>query len=162
MFERPENVIPTAVQTWQCVLASLFPETGEEEHFQKVSKRVSLETCEKTQPGPDGPNGLSANQDSCRRIWNRQPFHVASLGYSNVRRLSPLNPFNSSGVSRQPCSFVPCLTLAPARAALTGPRDPRGGGRASRAQGRGSALRALQRSSARFARFACTLNSAAR
>ena len=48
MFERPENVIPTAVQTWQCVLASLFPETGEEEHFQKVEKRVSVETCEKT------------------------------------------------------------------------------------------------------------------
>ena len=47
MFERPENVIPTAVQTWQRVLASLFPETGKDEHFQKVEKRVSVETCEK-------------------------------------------------------------------------------------------------------------------
>ena len=56
---RPENVIPTAVKTWQCVLASLFPEAGEEEHFQKVSKRVSLETCEKTDAGPDGVNGHS-------------------------------------------------------------------------------------------------------
>ena len=83
MFERPENVIPTAVQTWQGVLAILFPETGEEEHFQKVPKRISLETCEKTQPATDGVNGLSGNQGICRRIWNRQPFHVASLGYSN-------------------------------------------------------------------------------
>ena len=83
MFERPENVIPTAVQTWQCVLASLFPETGEDEHFQKVTKRVSLETCEKTDVSSDGVNGLSGNQGLCRRIWNRQPFHVASLGYSN-------------------------------------------------------------------------------
>ena len=82
MFERPENVIPTAVQTWQCVLASLFPETGEEEHFQKVEKRVSVETCEKTIVTSDGLKGLSANQGLCRRIWNRQPFHVASLGYS--------------------------------------------------------------------------------
>ena len=83
MFERPENVIPTAVQTWQCVLASLFPETGKDEHFQKVEKRVSVETCEKTQPTSDGPKGLSGTQETCRRIWNRQPFHVASLGYSN-------------------------------------------------------------------------------
>ena len=59
MFERPENVIPTAVQTWQGVLAILFPETGEEEHFQKVPKRISLETCEKTDVTPDGVNGLS-------------------------------------------------------------------------------------------------------
>ena len=83
MFERPEKVIPAAVKTWQGVLASLFPETGEEEHFQKASKRISLETCEKTQPTSDGVNGLSATQDICRRIWTRQPFHVASLGYSN-------------------------------------------------------------------------------
>ena len=83
MFERPAVTIPTAVEIWQCVLASLFPETGEEEHFQKVSKRISLETFEKTDVSSDGVNGLSANQYSCRRIWNRQPFHVASLGYSN-------------------------------------------------------------------------------
>ena len=59
---------------------------------------------------------------------------------------------NSSGVSWQPCSFVPCLTLAPARAALTAHgapeplggalRAPRGGGRASRALGGGRASRA--------------------
>ena len=89
MFERPENVIPTAVQTWQRVLASLFPETSKDEHFQKVEKRVSVETCEKTQPTLDGVNGLSATQDSCRRIWNRQPFHVASLGYSNSFSFGP-------------------------------------------------------------------------
>ena len=58
MFERPEKVIPAAVKTWQGVLASLFPETGKDEHFQKVKKRVSLETCEKTQPTSDGPKGL--------------------------------------------------------------------------------------------------------
>ena len=59
MFERPENVIPTAVHTWQCVLATLFPETGEEEHFQKVETRVSVETFEKTDVTTDGVNGLS-------------------------------------------------------------------------------------------------------
>ena len=70
MFERPENVIPAAVKTWQRVLASLVPETGEEEHFQKVEKRVSVETCEKPHAGL---NRLSVAAEIKERDSRRGP-----------------------------------------------------------------------------------------
>ena len=68
---------------WHLRFCVLFPETGEDKHFQKVEFCVSVETCEKTQLGSEGVKGPSATQERRRRIWNKQPFQVASLGYSN-------------------------------------------------------------------------------
>ena len=46
----------------------MFPETGEEEHFQKVSKRISLETCEKTDVTSDGLRRAEGTQRNSRQL----------------------------------------------------------------------------------------------